>query len=225
MTVHHYHLRTAGSAPSARWHDAFPDGEALDMPAVDHRLAGAQATPCIVWVAAQDRQWPQQVQRIRGSSASARVVLLSARPDEREAVRAFRAGVSGYAHSHAVPALLRDVGRTLEHGGLWLGESLMRRLLSATAEVMPAQAAPGLSPREAEVARAVAAGHSNKEVALLLGITERTVKAHLGTVFEKLGVRDRLQLAVRLNGAKTEQRPAGAPELDLRPMALAVQRD
>jgi two-component system nitrate/nitrite response regulator NarL len=225
MTIHHYHLRTAASAPSARWREAFPAGETLDGLAVDRRLAGTGAAPCIVWVAAQDRQWPQQVQRIRGASAFARVVLLSAQPDEREAVRAFRAGVSGYAHSHAVPALLRDVGRTLEHGGLWLGESLMRRLLSATADVLAAQAAPGLSAREAEVAMAVAAGHSNKEVALVLGITERTVKAHLGTIFEKLGVRDRLQMAVRLNAAPTEQRPVAPPGLDLRPMALAAQRD
>lgn len=225
MTIHHYHLRTAASAPTARWREAFPEAEVLDKEQLAHRLGVAGGAPCIVWVAAQDRQWPQQVQRIRGASASARVVLLSPQPDEREAVRAFRAGVSGYAHSHAVPALLRDVGRALEHGGLWLGESLMRRLLSATADVLPAQAAPGLSAREAEVARGVAAGHSNKEVALVLGITERTVKAHLGTVFEKLGVRDRLQMAVRLNAAQTEQRPPAPPELDLRPMALAAQRD
>jgi DNA-binding NarL/FixJ family response regulator len=59
-----------------------------------------------------------------------------------------------------------------------------------------------LSGREAEVAREVVAGRSNKEIARVLGITERTVKAHLGAIFAKLGVRDRLQLALRLTGDK-----------------------
>jgi len=55
-----------------------------------------------------------------------------------------------------------------------------------------------------QVARAVSAGRSNKEVADKMFISERTVKAHLGAIFEKLGVRDRLQLVLRL---------AASPEL------------
>ena len=57
-----------------------------------------------------------------------------------------------------------------------------------------------LSAREKDVARAVAAGKSNKEVAKELDITERTVKAHLSAVFEKLHVRDRLQLVLVFSG-------------------------
>jgi len=53
-----------------------------------------------------------------------------------------------------------------------------------------------LTPRERDVAIEVAHGATNKEVAQRLNITERTVKAHLGAVFEKLGVRDRLQLVL-----------------------------
>ena len=67
-----------------------------------------------------------------------------------------------------------------------------------------------VSAREAEVAQAVAAGKSNREVAEQLFISERTVKAHLGAVFEKLGVRDRLQLALRLSG-RAATRPAPKP--------------
>ncbi len=51
------------------------------------------------------------------------------------------------------------------------------------------------------MARAVSAGRSNKEVADKMFISERTVKAHLGAIFEKLGVRDRLQLVLRLAAA------------------------
>jgi DNA-binding NarL/FixJ family response regulator len=61
-----------------------------------------------------------------------------------------------------------------------------------------------LTGREQEVSRAVAKGSSNKEIARQLGITERTVKAHIGSVFQKLNVRDRLHLALIFNG----QRPS-----------------
>ncbi|MBV5337679.1 MAG: response regulator transcription factor [Deltaproteobacteria bacterium] len=55
-----------------------------------------------------------------------------------------------------------------------------------------------LTEREREVAVLVAHGECNKEIARELNIAERTVKAHLSTVFEKLDVRDRLQLAIHL---------------------------
>jgi DNA-binding NarL/FixJ family response regulator len=57
------------------------------------------------------------------------------------------------------------------------------------------------------VADEVVQGRTNKEIAVTLGITERTVKAHLGAIFAKLGVRDRLQLALRLRS----RAPAGRP--------------
>jgi len=57
-----------------------------------------------------------------------------------------------------------------------------------------------LTEREVEVARLVAGGSSNREVAEQLAVTERTVKAHLTTIFEKLAIRDRLQLSLKVNG-------------------------
>ena len=57
-----------------------------------------------------------------------------------------------------------------------------------------------LSDREAQVAKFVAQGANNREIAQALQISERTVKAHLSAIFEKLGVRDRLQLSLRVNG-------------------------
>jgi DNA-binding NarL/FixJ family response regulator len=91
-------------------------------------------------------------------------------------------------------------------GGLWIGESLMERLLVGIARLPEAAVAPPqkngwhdkLTERELEVARAIAAGASNKEVARQLGITERTVKAHVGVIFAKLEVPDRLHLALRI---------------------------
>lgn len=163
MTVRHYHLRTASAAPSERWREAFPAGEALDAAALAARLGSGDRRECMVWLGTDDRQWPEQVQRIRRTAPAAHVVVLTGQPGEREALQAMGAGASGYAHSHAVPALLREVALVVEHGGLWLGPALMQRVLGAAAGVLPAgREEPGLSRREAEVAKAVAAGRSNK---------------------------------------------------------------
>ena len=84
----------------------------------------------------------------------------------------------------------------------------MERAVSAVGQVVSTQPVgdPGerdkllakLSPRERDVALQVAGGASNKVVARHLDITERTVKAHLTSIFEKLDVRDRLQLVIAL---------------------------
>jgi len=81
----------------------------------------------------------------------------------------------------------------------------MQRLFTAlTARAAPMQTAlAALSAREHQVAQAVARGGTNKEIARAMGITERTVKAHLSAIFEKLGVRDRLQLSLIVNGVET----------------------
>lgn len=78
-------------------------------------------------------------------------------------------------------------------------DSLNARL-SAPRQTPPQNPLVGLTPRENAVAKAVAAGQSNKEVARQLDITERTVKAHLSAVFTKLGVRDRLHLVLAISG-------------------------
>ena len=79
-------------------------------------------------------------------------------------------------------------------------------MLAGTARLAPPPVAEGgawsvsLTEREREVAIAVAQGASNKEIARQLDITERTIKAHVGAILEKLGVRDRLQLSLIVNG-------------------------
>lgn len=119
---------------------------------------------------------------------------------------ALAAGAAGYCNGHAAPEVLRQVATVVENGGIWVGRGLMQRLLTATARLAPvggvdeqAWRAP-LTPREQETAVLLAKGASNKEIARQLDITERTVKAHVGAMLEKLGARDRLQLSLIING-------------------------
>lgn len=140
------------------------------------------------------------------SAQGNKVIALTAQETPQEARLALEQGANGYLHYFAVAELLLQVAGVVEAGGLWLGAGLMRQLITATAKQLPPSPVAELSSlttRERLVAEAVAAGKTNKEAARDLGITERTVKAHLGAVFDKLGVRDRLQLVLLLSGKKS----------------------
>ncbi len=139
------------------------------------------------------------------ASPQLRLVVMSMRPHSEEGLQALEIGAQGYCHALAARAMLREVALVVSHGGLWLGPELMQRAVQAVTRMprTPALADPwsGLTARESAVARCVSEGAANREIASRLGITQRTVKAHLSAMFEKLGVRDRLQLALLLGPA------------------------
>jgi DNA-binding NarL/FixJ family response regulator len=146
---------------------------------------------------------------LRRQAGKRPLVLLADEPDEEEALIALSAGASGYCNGHAAPAVLGQVALAVGNGGIWVGQNLMRRLLAATSRGlastprMPGHEAAWrerLTAREQETAILVAQGASNKEIARRLDITERTVKAHVGAILEKLGARDRLRLSLVING-------------------------
>ncbi len=188
---------------SPRWLEAFPLASVLST----ERELPADLRDFLVWVVLGDEfnfihiaQW---------AAAGARVVVLTAVEDPLQAKQALEAGANGYLHYLAATPVLRQVGQVVEVGGLWLGVDLMRQLVFSTAKTLNTYSLNSaaqkshldlLSAREQDVAKAVAAGKSNKEVAKELDITERTVKAHLSAVFEKLKVRDRLHLVLVLSG-------------------------
>src|SRR6266550_2189102 len=105
----------------------------------------------------------------------------------------------GYCSRKSEPALLRTAVERVRGGEIWVGRSVTGHLLEELAAVSrprapdAAKRLAGLTRREREL---VAAGASNKEIAERLSIAERTVKAHLTSIFRKLGVSSRLHLAV-----------------------------
>ena len=227
MKTQHLFLAGAAALVPQRWREAFASGRALDAPALLARLRAQAATQSMVWLSADDAQWPAALQQVLQCQPAARVVLLSGAPEPQQGLQALNAGVRGYSHAYAVPALLQEVATVVEHGGLWVGPELLLRLVGSAHNALAGRAAPApvasvtptaanpwalLSAREVQVARAVSAGRSNKEVADLMFISERTVKAHLGAIFEKLGLRDRLQLVLRLAAFPDPQTsPASEP--------------
>ena len=188
------------------WKKAFPD-------LISSTLACVPATATLVWVLRPnlpETDVTALIASVRRQAVDRPLIVLADVPDEGEALAALAAGASGYCNGHAAPAVLTQVGLAVANGGLWVGQNLMQRLLSATARGLAAspgaKSADGavwrerLTVREQEAAMLIAQGASNKEVASHMAITERTVKAHVGALLEKLGARDRLQLSLIVNG-------------------------
>lgn len=186
--------------PSPRWRDAFADGVCFTWDVA----VSARIKADVVWLSAVAPGWKELLAKVLQQFADVAVVVVSNMPDEREAQSAIVNGARGYCHAWSSPEQLREVAQVVSRGGYWVGQALMSKLINVITKKQPiVDELPGeLSEREAEVASEVVAGRSNKEIARVLGITERTVKAHLGSIFVKLNVRDRLQLALRLTGGK-----------------------
>lgn len=179
------------------WHQAFPS-------AVCTNFANAkefELMPAIIWFRlSAEGTVAQQITALRKHFVSQALVVLSDIPNDLEALAVFASSARGYCNTHAGEEVLGKIAGVVSQGGLWIGESIMQRLLNApmskAADSPNSLWARNLTEREYEVAKAVALGASNKEIAAQLGITERTIKAHVGAILEKVQVRDRLQLAL-----------------------------
>lgn len=189
-----------------RWSEAFQGGRAGRSQVVRSPKSGKID---VVWLRLEHGlPVAVQIENLGPQFKLIPCVVLSDQPTDEEALAAFAAGARGYCNTHAAAQLLVQIAAVVLQGGLWIGESLMKRLVSATGRLQTSVApategetwSRSLTDREKQVARTVASGANNKEIARALGITERTVKAHVGSIFEKLQVRDRLQLSLKVNG-------------------------
>ncbi|NDY95489.1 response regulator transcription factor [Wenzhouxiangella limi] len=157
----------------------------------------------LVWIVSSVPDWNNLV---RHYSEDSPVIVLSKLLTLPEMQTAIEAGARGYMEVLTNPAQLKQAANAVSEGGLWIAPPMMNRLLSILSDRMPAPQIPNswsekLSPRELQVAKIVAAGVSNREVADELHITVRTVKEHLTSIFSKLEISDRLQLILMARGA------------------------
>ncbi len=144
----------------------------------------------------------ESLRTIRSLSPATRTILLADSPDDSVAVRALKEGARGYCPRKTDPALLLSATRLVREGEIWVGRKVIFRLIEELSVMRRARQGRAdkrllrLTRREREIVSLIAAGGRNKEIANRLSITERTVKAHLTSIFRKLGVSDRLHLAI-----------------------------
>lgn len=195
VSERHVFITDSVVAP-VRWRQAFPDAEiAAVMPA-------GVGEGSLVWL---HKLTPAQLPDGK-RAPGARFIVMHDEPSDEAGLVALAQGAAGYCNTHASPELLQTIAAVVRNQGLWVGESLLGRLLSGISGRAPRSsrqhehpALAALSGREREVALCVARGEQNKEIARRLDLAERTIKAHLTSAFDKLGVRDRLQLALLLS--------------------------
>ena len=136
----------------------------------------------------------EATRRIVTSGSSSRVVVLTSFGDEQRILDALNAGAHGYLLKHVAPDDLLNSIRSAHAGDAPLDPRAGRVLLEARRTGIPRQ--DDLTDREIDVLSCVGEGMANKQIARKLGISERTVKAHLTSIFQRLGVSDRVQAAL-----------------------------
>jgi DNA-binding NarL/FixJ family response regulator len=122
-------------------------------------------------------------------AAGPRVLVLTSATEPAVAARAVRAGAAGVLYKDIDPDALVRAIRAVRDGHVLLAPEAVGSLLRGSR-------AKALTPRESEVLARIAEGRSNREIARLLRLSEKTVKAHVSSVLAKLGVQDRTQAAV-----------------------------
>jgi DNA-binding NarL/FixJ family response regulator len=131
--------------------------------------------------------------RIVSDWPETQVVVLTSFDDRPTVEEALDAGAIGYLLKDSDPATLRAGIESAALGGSPLNPRVARSILSARRELRPK---PSLTDREREILELLRGGLANKEIAARLGITVKTVKAHLSSLFQKIGVLDRTQAAL-----------------------------
>ena len=149
----------------------------------------------------------KQLGELCGLRPGKKIFIFSDRPSDEEGTACLKAGCVGYANTYISRARLTMAIETVGSGLAWVGKSLIEHIVRNMASAEKAEEVPAagnrvtkdLSPREREIAHLVSAGLQNQAIAGRLGITERTVKAHLGAIYAKTGTNNRLALALRVN--------------------------
>jgi DNA-binding NarL/FixJ family response regulator len=133
-------------------------------------------------------------------NASCRLVVLLQEPDQEMTLELFRRGAHGIVSREVEPEILVECLRKVAQGELWLESRAVAWVMQAyrTQSLRPAGSRPkvSLTPKEALIVSCVTQGMKNKEIALRVGTTEQVVKNYLRKVYDKLGVADRLELAL-----------------------------
>jgi DNA-binding NarL/FixJ family response regulator len=129
---------------------------------------------------------------LRAAGNAARVLVITSFTEPAAVLPAVRAGAAGYVYKDVDPPALAAAIRAVHAGHVLLHPDVARLLADGGAR----PAGVRLTPRERDVLAAIARGRANREIARLLGLSEKTVKTHVSAILTKLGVHDRTQAAL-----------------------------
>jgi DNA-binding NarL/FixJ family response regulator len=136
----------------------------------------------------------QAAREIHAHCPETRVLLLSMHDDERYVYDALKAGASGYVLKRQADVELIDAVRAVAAGGRFLSATVDAGAMEEWLERGEDQPHDPLTPREMDVVKLIAEAYTNRQIAEILKVSEKTVESHRANVLGKLGMRDRVEL-------------------------------
>ena len=186
--------------------EKFPVYEAAERSSLDKGMANLKPAILLLDLALPGLGGVEGVPAVQRVSPLTSIILMTSTPNDREGLAALKVGARGYCSHGMDPNLLRKAVMVVVKGEIWVARNVCAPLLeelTSLTERRHKEFPPNLdtrldrlTPREREIAQLIGGGASNKEIAGRLNITEATVKAHLTAIFRKLGLSDRLGLAL-----------------------------
>ncbi len=139
---------------------------------------------------------------------STRFIVFTENFNHRDEISAILFGAFAYIHITTPIDLIKTIISAIQQDEVWVDRQFVTRLIAEIQDIAQARhreahkiekCIGSMTPRETQIATLVASGATNRRIAEKLSISERTVKAHLGMIFKKIGISDRLQLALYIN--------------------------
>jgi DNA-binding NarL/FixJ family response regulator len=178
---------------------------AAEVERADDLLPTLAASPCdVLLLDLQMDRW--LLNDIESLSRVVRIAVLTASERPSDAVTAIRLGAAAVVQKRFVFETLIEAIQAVANGLVWMPPSLQAEITAQWRSSPDAS----LTARETEIVRLVALGKTNAEVAEQLEITDGTVKTHLNNIFKKLGVRNRIELAIHASRGIEEAKPSGS---------------
>jgi DNA-binding NarL/FixJ family response regulator len=145
----------------------------------------------------------ETLRELSGATVPVRTILLTASIEKEQIAQALQLGARGIVLKEASTNVLMDSIRTVMDGQFWVGQERVADMMDILRNCLPA-AGPatnskknfGLTARELDVVGSIVSGFTNREIASKFSISEQTVKHHLRNIFDKVGVSNRLELAL-----------------------------
>lgn len=189
-----------------RWTTLLCDWQPQVIGVNDIPLAGLSGNDILMLhLSSIDEKAKEAIFSYKQQNPSTILIVCTDAPEEHEGVEVLQSGANGYTNTYVTGSLLSEVVTTVLRGDIWAGPELLQKLLKRllvgstvtdrkvdTTETV--NCFEDLSSREQDVLSILVTGVSNKEIARELDITERTVKAHLSSIFQKTGASDRISL-------------------------------
>lgn len=187
------HAQISETASVTELYARLESGPEPDLVLLDLHLPGATGFSALVHVRAQYPAIP--------------IIVVSAHEQAKIMQRSIAHGAMGYIPKSAPPAHIGEAIKTVLHGDIWLPPNLPQAMYDPRAanETELAERIKSLTPQQFRVLMMVAEGLLNKQIGYELDVSEATIKAHVTSIFRKLGVQNRTQAVLAINALNIEE--------------------